>query len=88
MTRLTPLQIRLTVTEEHTDVTRPRIRAQALAGRLLRAAARAMQSGDAHMSLALDIPGDAQQAAVTGASLLRLAQTIDPLSRRRTQESK
>ncbi|PLS32105.1 hypothetical protein Uis1B_0198 [Bifidobacterium margollesii] len=59
------------------DVTREREAARQIAGRILRAAAHSMQQGQPQ-PLTLRLPADSQTAAITGASLLLLAQQIDP----------
>lgn len=71
------LPVKFTVRESDADVSEPRRDAAKIAGRLLRAAAQSMQQGSPR-PLVLDIPLDGEKAAITGASLLLLAQQIDP----------
>lgn len=72
------IPVKFVVTQSDADVSQPRKDAQRLAGRLLRAAAHSMQSGH-DSTLTLHIPAHPVDAAITGASLLIIAQQIDPL---------
>lgn len=60
------------------DVTQPRRDARKLAGSMLRAAAHAITAGTE--SFAFRVPADPLAASVQAASLIRLAQDIDPVT--------
>lgn len=60
------------------DVDQPRRQAKVLAGELLRAAAHAIQGGN--NTFAFRVPADPAIASVQAASLIRLAQEINPIT--------
>ncbi|MBW3078227.1 hypothetical protein [Bifidobacterium simiiventris] len=75
------IPVKFSVADSDADVSKPRRDAQRIAGQVLRACAHAIQSCSGH-DIVIRVPVHPQDAAITGASMLILAQQIDPVKPR------